>query len=146
MSKKGMVGLVSFIIGAVIAVILLANFLLPIVRSSTSETRAYEAVVHNTDPVQQNVTLSKAGENLVSGSLTLGNLTLGANYTINYTTGVITFNASNALNGTYFADYDYYAAGYVSNTSERTMLALVLLAAFIGVVFMVFNGFGLMKD
>lgn len=145
MNKKGVVGLVAAIIGAVIALVLLANFFIPQVKQVTQGTYATESLIHNNAPSAQNRVLSKttAGYELESGSLSIAGLTYGANYTVNYNNGTVRFNATKCRNGTYVATYNYYESGYVETGSERVLLAFIVLVGILGAAVLVFRGFGL---
>jgi hypothetical protein len=112
---------------------------MPIVNSSTGTPTYTEDLTvgsgeNQTDTLTQN--------DLLSGSLSISGLTVTNNYTVSYTTGVVTFvNGTTA--GTYSAEYDYYTATYLDNASERTLMRVVILAFIVGLLFWLFMQFGL---
>ena len=144
MNRKGMSGVVMLVIGALLAIILIANVLVPVVNQSRNLQTASENLVRNDAPNAQNVTLEQADNNLVldSGSLSITGLTLTANYTVDYDTGIVTFN-STTDNGTYASTYDYQAAGYLTNSTHRVVIGLTILASLLGIVVLIFKGFSL---
>lgn len=143
MHRKGMTGTVMLVIGALLAIILVANVLAPVVDQSRAAQSTTESLARTTAPNFENDTLSKAASyTLETGGLTITGLTLTTNYTVDYTTGVVTFNNVTA-NGTYSATYGYYEASYLTNATHRTVMGLTILACLLGIVALIFKGFGL---
>ena len=137
-----MVGLIATIIGAVLLVVLLVNVLVPIVKTATQATTVMEAITHSAAiEANEDVTLGVTS-NLVSGSLTITGMTLATNYTVDYSTGVVTFLGNASTNGTYDAEYQYLEASYVDNRTERSLLALLVLIGIVGAVLFVLRAFG----
>jgi len=136
MNKKG--NLVTMLITTIILVLLISSFLIPYVKRATSAQDYGERLIRDEAPNEENVTLSKAadGLELKSNSLTISGLTAGTNYSVNYTSGVVTFK-NVTVNGTYPASYSYYEAEYLTNRTERVMFAVISLAVLIGTLYVV---------
>lgn len=140
MQKKANVFVGGFIT-IVLGVVLLAYVLFPSVRLST-QTSPFNEVITKTGnaSVIENITLTHYP--IDSASLTITDLTEGSNYTIlNADTGLIELNnTENAT--TYTANYGYYNAGYLESSMDRGLMAIVILAGIIGLVYVIFKMFG----
>lgn len=142
MDKKGMTGMVMLVVGALLAVILIANVLAPVVDQSRSSQATSESLSRTLATGAETETLSKATSyTLETATLTIAGLTTPANYTVDYSTGVVTWNVT--ANGTYTASYNYYEASYLDNSRDRTLIGLVILASLLGLVYVIFRGFGM---
>lgn len=143
MHKKGE-GYVSLIITATILVILVTLVLVPQVKNTTSAQRYSENLVHDDAANDANFTLSVT-DNLVDDSLVIGgDMTEGTNYTVDYDTGIVHFNASYVVNGTYGVVYNYYSSNYLESTQDRLLMGVVVLAVIIGILWFLFMAFGLL--
>lgn len=142
-NKKGQLQIVALIIGIIAAAIVVGNVLFDQVDNFTEAQTDSDVIVHtiNSTTVHQ---LEKAGDGLTieTGSVSIPGLTAGTNYTVSYSAGNVTINDTTAT-GNYTATYDYFEATYVSDSSNRTLMNLVILFAIIGLVFAFGRGFGL---
>lgn len=141
--KKGQVGIAAVVISAVILLVLIGNVLAPIISDARSAQTAFQQFERVDAPNDEDFTLTKATQNLalVDGSLDIGSLVQDANYSVNYTSGVVTINTS--VNATLNGTYEYHEANFIENTTERTLFGIVLLGAIIGVAYMIFKALGL---
>jgi len=144
MNKKANAMVMTFIV-AVLAVMLLAYLLFPQVKQTvygTSNTE--ELVVAYPIGTSQNLTL--AHYPLMTGTLSVENLTLNpsGNYTIlNEATGLVNFN--NSANATYTATYYYQQTSFLSSSTERALMALVVIAGLVGLIVWLMKSFGLIE-
>jgi hypothetical protein len=144
-NRKGAVGMVAATITVTLLAILVASLLIPQVQNTTKSQSYTENLVKVNASANEEFTLDKASDGLTleTATLSVSGLALTTNYTVNYDTGVVTINNVTAA-GTYPATYKYYTSTYLDNSAERTLMAIVVLAGIIGLVVLVFRGFGLM--
>jgi predicted PurR-regulated permease PerM len=146
-NKKGAALIMLFIV-AVLAVVLLSYALIPQVKNSVqTQPATYDFTKVGNSSVAQAITLDYFPVD--SSTFTVNeSLVNASNYTVNTTTGVVNF--TNTANGTgsksYLIEYDYYTASYLSNAGERALMAVVILAGIIGLIYWLFRGFGLAND
>ena len=123
------------IIRAVVANLIITALAIPTVKDTTdAQSVTGETLTRSLAPGAETETLAKAaaGLSLETASLTITGLATPANYTINYNTGVVTWNASS--NGTYAASYDYYEANYLTDSTDRSLMGVVILMLLVGLV------------
>jgi len=141
--KKASVGLVSILLGAVFLILIVAYIFLPTIKNITAATETHQTLEVGTPKLENATATLTNNDHLVSSSLSIAGLTLTNNYTVSYTTGIISFKNNTKLKN-YTATYQYYSGAYENfSTSERTLFAISSLIAIIGVVMYVANGFGL---
>jgi hypothetical protein len=127
------------IIAVTVAVIIGSAVLIPMVKQTTSDVTYNENLVCGSG---ENQTDTLTMDNLVSGSLTITGLTLTTNYTVNYTSGLVSF-VNGTTPDTYPSEYSYYSATYIDNVSERALMGVIVLAFIIGIVAWLFMQFGM---
>jgi hypothetical protein len=127
------------IIALTVAVIIGSAVLIPAVKQTTSDVTYSQDLICSSG---ENQTDTLTMDNLVSGSLSITGLTLTNNYTINYTSGVVSF-VNGTTPGTYASEYSYYSANYIDNANERTLMGVIVLAFIIGLVGWLFIQFGM---
>ena len=131
--------MVFVIISATVAIIFGVYAFMPIVNQTTSPVYFQESLVAGSG---ENQTDTLTQSDLYSGSLSCSDLTVTNNYTVSYTTGVVSFvNGTTA--GTYDCEYQYYSSTYLDNTTENTLMRIAILAFIIGVLVWLFKEFGL---
>ena len=126
----------------VLGVILIAYLTIPMIKNTTQAQPYRDTLVKiNASGVggPENTTLTKT--DLVTNGLTISGLTLGANYSVDYTNAVVTL-AVNTTNGTYTAGYTYYEPGYLTTAGERSLMAVGVVACIVGLLVFLFNLFG----
>jgi len=140
--KKGQVGVyITVIVGLVIAITLLVNLAFPQMRTIYQSQTITEDLTAHVLGVNTSTTL--ANTDLVLASVSVAGLTLSDNYTVDYTTAVITVNDTTA-NGTYTASYSFYGAGYIDSSGTRALAGVVILFLIVGLVAGAFKMFGLL--
>lgn len=140
MNNKAQIAFVSVFVVAVLAILLLANLFIPQVKGSLNYVNHTEEYVKGAGVT--NLTL--AYKPLVTGTFAAENLTENpaGNYTIlNPGTGLINFN--NTAAATYTITYQYTPANYLTNTAERALWAVLIIAGIIGLVMYLFKAFNL---
>jgi len=138
-SKKGN----AYVIGLItvtIMVIFLANILFPQVRNTTQSQNYQESFTYDPRNDTANVSFSLDKTNL--DVLTISGLTEDTNFTVDYDAGTVTILANTTANATYTASYTYFEANYLDNATERTLMAIVILAGIIGALYYIFTIFG----
>lgn len=139
MNKKGNEYVVSIII-LTLAVILVSTLLIPQVKNSVQSQSDSDTLSYTlNDTVNSSYTLQYT--NLEAGSVSIAGLTENTNYTLNTNTAVITILANKTATGSYIASYKYYSSGYLTNSGDRSLFAVVVLGAIIGLVYMIFSKF-----
>ena len=141
MNKKANVFVTGFIT-LVLAIVLLAYVLFPSVRMSTQTSRNSETITKTAgnETISQNITLEHYP--IDTSDFAISDLTEGVNYTIlDANTGLIELNNTNNAT-TYTATYGYYEAGYLETATDRGLMAVVILAGIIGLVYIAFKIFG----
>lgn len=142
MNKKGQI-VMALLVG-VLAVILIAYLLIPMVKQSTDEQITSESLVKSGNyTIGQNITLSDIP--LDNSTLRIEGLSTGSNYTLlSADTGVIYF--TNAENNTYTAYYSYYHTSYLDGAGERSLFAVVIIAGIIGLLYYLFKATGIIDS
>ena len=141
LNKKGSFAIIGGVLVFLIAMIIIVSVAIPTVKTSTDVTSTTQSLIQNVEPNELNTTLTYS--DLETGSLSIAGLTLTNNYTIDYTTGVVTFVAGSSINGTYTASYNYYADSYLDSTSNRMAFGLVSLVLIFGLVYWIGKLFGM---
>jgi hypothetical protein len=141
MKKNGQLAFVGIFITAVLAIILLANLLIPTVKGSTDLQTYSDSYARTNNSLNQTKTLTYVTGVSIT-SITNGSLTLTSN---NYTlaSGVVTFLQNQVPVSTYTIAYSYQPTNYLTNATERIVMGLVVLAGLIGVIYWLFTAFGL---
>lgn len=126
----------------VLGVVLVAYLLIPMIKNTT-DAQAYRDSLTKVNAsgvgTSENFTLTQT--EMETGSLAITNLTLGPNYSIDYTTAIVTLE-SNTTNWTYTASYNYYEPGYLQTAGERSLMAVGVVAVIVGLLVMLFQMFG----
>jgi len=129
-NKKGNIGLyIGVVISLVLAVVILTSIAFPQWRTLTDSqvnTESLNAHVYGTG----DTTTTLSYTDMVSGTLAVASLNL-SNYSIDYDTGIVTV-LNETYNGTYNAQYYYYAAGYIETTGSKAMAGVVILLLIVG--------------
>jgi len=141
METKGQSGYVIIVVGLVFAIVLFTALAFPQIRTMTAAQTTNEVLATHTKGTNQSVTLTNT--DMVNGGLSISGLTVTANYTINYTSAVLTINDT-TLNGTYTATYSYLAAGYITNTGTRSFAAVLVLFLIVGLTAGALKMFGVL--
>lgn len=140
-NKKAQEGMIGFIIVATISVLLLANFLVPQVKTTTELDNGADALVYIDDNLT-NQTFTLTNNNLMT--LSIPGIILSTNYTQDLLEGSVIFlNNTNIPDGTYNATYTYKSSSYVDNPGQRALMGVIILAGIIGLIYFMFRGFGL---
>lgn len=134
MIKKAQTMIVS-IISLVIIIIVVVFIAIPLIIPSVKDLSANEIMEVNS---LENETYTLLQDNPLSGSLTITGLTLTNNYTINYSSKIVSFVNGTTLDN-YTGNYDYRADSFINNTTNRTLLNTVIIALIIGLVVMSFS-------
>ena len=145
MKRKGTLGIAAVIITGVIAIVFITNLLIPMVKQSTQSSPTTESMIYGNTSNSQNFTMTQDAANIEAGTFTIDGLTLTTNYTFSYVTGKALIK-NGTTTGTYTARYSYYEAAYFDNAAERALFSVVVLAAILGIMMFLFNGFGVMKE
>lgn len=135
--KKGQVSasIVGVVITAVLAVVLVANLAIPVVKDSLN--------LETNEKV-----LTASGNNTVEleygniETITIDGLTEDTNYVVDYEDGLVNF--TDASDGDYNSTYDYKPANYIEKDSHRALWSVASLAFIIGVLLLILRGFGIM--
>lgn len=141
-NKKG--SLVMTFIIAVLAVVLIAYLLIPMVKQSTDTQIISENLIKSGNyTIGQNITLTYVP--LDNSTLRIDGLSTGSNYTLlSEDTGIIYF--TNTANDTYTAYYSYYHTSYMDASGERALFAVVILAGVIGLLYWIFRSTGIIGN
>ncbi len=127
----------------VLGVVLVSYLLIPMIKNTT-DAQAYRETLTKVNAsgvgTSENFTLTRT--EMETGSLAINNLTLGANYSINYSNAVVTLEI-NTTNWTYTASYNYYEPGYLETAGERSLMAVAVIVVIVGLLMMLFDMFGL---
>lgn len=123
----------------VLGVVLVAYLLIPMIKNTTDSQIDQDTLIKVNATAWENFTLEKTP--MESASLTITGLVVTANYTIDYTTALVTINNATA-NASYTATYYYYEPGYLENAGERSLMAIGIIACMIGLLMFLFNLFG----
>lgn len=130
--------MIGGIISLILAVILVASFSLPVVRTGDTLTTTSESLVYANTSNNQTFTLANTP---TSASLSIVGLTLTDNYTVDYTAGTVKVLDGTVV-ATYSSTYSYEGSTYLTNTTERTLWSIMGLAFIIGLLMFVFVTFG----
>jgi hypothetical protein len=145
MNRKGSLAIFGVLITAVVAIVFITNLLIPQVKGSTQSIAATDSLAYANTSVSQNFTMTNAASTLEAGTFSIDGLTATTNYTFSYVTGkALILNGTTV--GTYTAHYNYYGSAYFTNTAERALFAVIVLAAILGIIIFLFNGFGLTRE
>lgn len=140
--KKGNFALVGIFITAVLAVVLLANLLIPTVKSTYYAYPYQESYSRTNNSLNQTATLTQTN---VASVTSVGNSTLtltsGSNYTV--TSNTVKFLDNKAPVSTYTIAYTAYSTSTNLTSTETVLMALVILAGVIGLAYWLFVAFGL---
>lgn len=141
--NTNMLGMV--IVGFLVAVIGIA--LLSSTADSTKKVTSAVNSVNESFAGKLNVAVALANDDLVSVSAvrnTTGSTVPASNYTVNTTGGTITMLAPQ-VNNTYYADYTYYDDDYVSNSTSRTLVGLIVIFFAVGLIGYIIYSSGINK-
>lgn len=139
LNKKGN-GFVLALITGVILVLLVANFMIPVVKDTTTTYSYTDSYARTNNSLNQSTTLTHTPTSLTS--VTNGTITLvNGNYTLSGAN--LTFMDNKAPVTTYLINYQYVASNYLTNAGERSLMAVVILGAIVGIVYFLFKVFGL---
>lgn len=144
MTKKGQAVFIGVIITAVLAVILVANLLIPTVHTTTTPTSFSETYARTNASLNQTKTLANHPIHSIT-SIGNGTTTLpAANYTVNYAGGTVTFLQTSAPVATYTIAYTYEQNSFISgDPAAVTLMGIVVIVAILGVVYWILAAFGL---
>lgn len=140
MNKKGEAAFVMTFMVAVLAVLLLVYLLVPQVKNTTNSAFATQQYTH----AGADFNLTLANYPILNSSLSIQNLTLNptGNYTLlDANRGVVRFNNSAAA--TYTINYTYYPTNYLTSSTDRNLMTLVILAGLVGLIYWLLKVFGL---
>ena len=141
MNKKGNMGMISSILILLIALAIITTFAIPIIKNNTESQSYTESLIKINASNEENKTLTYT--DMETGSFSISGLTATNNYTIDYTTGVVTFVAGSSLNDTYTASYNYYEDTYQTSAGNRAVFGLLILVLIFGLVYLAGSMFGL---
>lgn len=137
-NKKASLG-ITLLIMATLGVIVLAYIFIPVIKSTTSDLEYSELIQCSTG---ENQTDTLTFTTMKSGSLAVEGLTLTDNYTIDYDTGIVSF-VNRTTPGNYSATYNYYSGSYLTDTSDRSLMAVLILLGIMGLIYFIAQGFGI---
>ena len=140
--KKGQIaGIVTVIVGLVLAIVIFTSLAFPQIRTLYQAQTNTEDIVHT---ALSNTTITLSELDLVSGGLTIAGLTVSDNYSVDYDTAVVVINDS-TVSDTYTATYSYYASGYVAGqTGARALAGVLILLLIVGLAVAGLRMFGAM--
>jgi predicted PurR-regulated permease PerM len=138
--KKAQLALVGIFITAVLAVVLLAYLLIPVVKGTTDLVSSSDSYARTNNSLNESKTLTHTYGVTVS-SVANSTLTLPvSNYTVSG--GVVTFLQDRAPVATYTISYTYQNGGYLDDMTNRVLMGLVIIASLLGLIYWLLTALG----
>jgi len=138
----------TFIV-AILSVVLIAYLLIPMVKQSTdTQVSSYEFTKSTNYSVAGTITLPNVPLDnstlRIEHSNASASLSTGRNYTLLSTdTGQVSLTNTNV--GTYTAYYSYYHTSYLDTAGQRSLMAVVIIAGIIGLMYWLFKSTGVIE-